>query len=121
LWLYRNDVEAMRHDIVGSCHGDDEVRQTIKRVYDARGYVLDPHSAIAYLGLVDQRNRGGPSDGSVWVFLATAHPAKFGEIVEPIIGRRVETPPPLTEALARPRRILRLDASLEAVVEALVA
>jgi threonine synthase len=57
----------------------------------------------------------------VGIFLATAHPAKFSEIVEPVIGRRVQTPAPLAEALARPRHILRMDASLEAVAEALRA
>ena len=58
-WMYDGDVEAMRRDMVGSSHGDDEVRATIRRVYDERGYLLDPHSAIAYLGLtrsgVDRR------------------------------------------------------------------
>ena len=53
-WLYGGDLDAMRRDIVGSRHGDDEVLATIRRVYDERGYLLDPHSAIAYLGL-----RGG--------------------------------------------------------------
>jgi threonine synthase len=54
-------------------------------------------------------------EGRVGIFLATAHPAKFGEIVEPIIGRAVETPEPLARALALPRHIIRIDASLEAV------
>ncbi len=53
------------------------------------------------------------------IFLATAHPAKFREIVEPVIGRRLQTPAPLADALARPRQILRMDASLDAVAEAL--
>ncbi len=66
----------------------------------------------AYLGQAGQA-------GQVGIFLATAHPAKFREIVEPIIGRGVQTPAPLAEALARPRHILRMDASLEAVAEAL--
>ena len=64
LWLYGGDVDAMRHDIAGSRHTDDEVRETIKRVYETRGYLLDPHSAIAYLGLSDQGGRGhGPEAG----------------------------------------------------------
>jgi threonine synthase len=54
----------------------------------------------------------------VGVFLATAHPAKFAEIVEPIIGRPIEKPPPLADALAVPKHILRLDATLQAVTEA---
>ncbi len=110
-WLYQHNVEAMRHDVTGICYSDDEVRATIKRVYEEWKYLLDPHSAIAYMG-VKQRARW-PRD--VGIFLATAHPAKFAEIVEPIIGKRVDVPAPLADALTRPRHILRLDVSLEAV------
>ena len=97
----------------GARYLDEDVRRTIREVFDSTGYLLDPHSAIGYRGLKDGPGRG--------IFLATAHPAKFSEIVEPIIGRRVQTPAPLAEALARPRHILRMDASLEAVAEALRA
>jgi threonine synthase len=117
LWLYGGEVEAMRHDIAGSRHTDAEVRGAIKRVYEARGYLLDPHSAIAYLGLCGASGHatGRNADRELGVFLATAHPAKFREIVEPIIGHAIETPGPLAEALARPRHILRIPASFDAV------
>jgi threonine synthase len=119
LWLYGGDVEAMRRDITGSRHTDVEVREAIKRVYEARGYLLDPHSAIAYLGLCGAiaSKTGGRHGGDreLGIFLATAHPAKFREIVEPIIGHAIETPGPLAEALARPRHILRIPASFDAV------
>ena len=113
-WLYRGDLDAMRRDVAGACATDDDVRATIRDVYETRGYLLDPHSAIAYRGLVGTEGREG-REGRVGIFLATAHPAKFGEIVEPIIGRAVETPEPLARALALPRHIIRIDASLEAV------
>ncbi len=119
-WLYGGDVAAMRHDIVGTRHTDDEVRDTIRRVYETRGYLLDPHSAIGYLGLTKQVGlvgrvgQVGPA-GQVGIFLATAHPAKFAEIVEPIIGRRVEKPAPLAQALSKPRHIIRIDATFDAV------
>jgi threonine synthase len=122
LWLYRHDVDAMRHDLVGSRHTDDEIRGAIAEVFGRLGYLLDPHSAIAYLGLkqyLAASPRRGPD--RIGIFLATAHPAKFREIVEPVIGSAVETPGPLAEALARPRNILRIDASLDAVAAALVA
>ena len=115
-WLYGGDLEAMRRDIAGSRHRDDEVLAAIKRVCDERGYLLDPHSAIAYLGLKASLE----SNGDIGIFLATAHPAKFGEIVGPAIGRPADIPAPLAEALARPRHILRIPASLDAVVDALV-
>src|SRR3989442_1779543 len=50
-WLYGGDLDAMRHDIAGSRHDDGDVRGTIRRVYEERGYLLDPPSAIAYRGL----------------------------------------------------------------------
>jgi threonine synthase len=122
-WLYQGDANAMRRDISGSRHSDDDVRETIRRVFETRGYLLDPHSAIAYMGLtgqvgpmghVGQVGRAGQV-GRVGVLLATAHPAKFSEIVEPIIGRAVEKPEPLAQALSRPRHIIRIDATLDAV------
>jgi len=116
-WLYQDDVTAMRRDVIGLRYTDDEVRATIKQVHGERGYLLDPHSAIAYMGLKETAR--GPRD--VGIFLATAHPAKFAEIVEPVIGRPVEMPTPLAEAVSRPRHILRLDASSDAVAETLAA
>jgi threonine synthase len=116
-WLYHHDVEAMRHDVIGVRYTDEEVRATIKRVYEERSYLLDPHSAIAYMG-VKGSVRGARDVG---IFLATAHPAKFAEIVEPVIGRAVAMPAPLAEALAQPRHLLRLDASSSAVAATLTA
>jgi threonine synthase len=113
-WLYGGDREAMRHDIAGSRHTDAEVSETIRRVYETRGYLLDPHSAIGYLGAC-QYVASGFSRTSPTIFLATAHPAKFAEIVDPIIGRPVDKPAPLAHALSRPRHIIRIDASFEAV------
>jgi len=116
LWMYAHDLQAMRRDIVGSRHEDAEVRETIRQVYERHGYLMDPHSAIGYLGLtatgVDFRKTPG-------VFLATAHPAKFHEVVESIIGRPIEKPPSLAEALARPQHLMRIEASLDAVKERL--
>jgi threonine synthase len=116
-WLYDRDLEAMRRDIAGVRYSDDEVRDTIRRVYETRGYVLDPHSAIGYMGLVGQAGRAGQVGGvgQVGVFLATAHPAKFAEIVEPIIGRAIEKPKALADALERRASVLKLPATLEAV------
>ncbi len=111
-WLYRGDVDAMRRDIAGCRFTDDDVRGTIRRVHEERGYLLDPHSAIAYMGLKGHKRRAGQAG----IFLATAHPAKFAEIVEPIIGREVEKPAPLAQALARPRHIIRIEPSLAAVM-----
>ena len=108
LWLYDGNLDAMRRDITGAAFTDDQVRETIRRVYESCGYLLDPHSAIGYMGLRDQADQAG-------IFLATAHPAKFSEIVEPIIGHPVTKPEALAQALGRPRHIIRIDAAVDAV------
>ena len=116
-WLYNDDLDAMRRDITGCRFADDQVRVAIRRVHESRGYLLDPHSAIAYLGLVGDGGRIGHGGraGQVGIFLATAHPAKFAEIVDPIVGRPTDKPAPLAQALARPRHIIRIESSLDAV------
>ncbi|HTK29939.1 MAG TPA: threonine synthase [Vicinamibacterales bacterium] len=121
-WLYGGDLRAIRADISGSVHTDAEVRAAIEWMDRERGYLLDPHSAIAYLGVATPPGLAGEADaaGTARVFLATAHPAKFAEVVEPIVGRRIAPPPALAEVLAGPRSILRLDAADAAIARTIV-
>jgi threonine synthase len=72
--------------------------------------VLDPHSAVACLGLaqVMSDRRGGAG-----VFLATAHPAKFAEVVEPVIKTRVPLPERLEACLRREPIVTRMGNSLD--------
>lgn len=114
-WLFGDDVEAMRAMIQARAFTDDEVRAAIREVRDRYGYVCDPHSAIAYLGATKVAEVDGPPR----IFLATAHPAKFREVVEPVLGRPVPLPPALEEALARPRQIVRIAAEDAALAEVL--
>jgi threonine synthase len=106
-WLYDRDAAAMQRDIAGARSDDEQIRKAIRDVFSRTGYLMDPHSAIGYLGL---RRCAGAG-----VLLATAHPAKFAEIVGPIIGRAVDPPPALSEALARPRHIVRIASTFDAV------
>ena len=112
--LYDDDLDRMRQDIVGAAFDDSRVVAEIARVYRERGYLLDPHGAIAWLGL---QKVLATDPGATGVFLATAHPAKFLEVVEPAIGERVALPPALAEALGRSRHSVRLPASYSALVE----
>ena len=112
--LYDDDIDRMRQDVMGTAFTDARVVEEIARMYKKRGYLLDPHGAIAWLGL--EEALAGDADAT-GVFLATAHPAKFREVVEPAIGEAVALPTALADALARPRHSIRLAASYPALVD----
>jgi threonine synthase len=108
-WLFGDDVVALGAVVQTTVHTDEEVRKAIATVWERDGYLCDPHSAIGYLGL-----RGAAPSGA-GVFLATAHPAKFRETVEPVVGREIPLPAPLAEAIQRPRKIQRVTPALSAL------
>lgn len=101
LELYDNDVEKMKQDICGINFSDEQNKEMIKKVYDKYNYIMDPHGAVAYLGL---RSYMKDSDEFSGVFLETAHPAKFSDVVEPVIGKKVLMPERLKEYLSREKQ-----------------
>ena len=68
-------------------------------VESEHGYLMDPHTAVGYLALRDVLT--GEDDATFGIVLATAHPAKFGEIVEAAIGQPIPMPGSLAGALDR--------------------
>ena len=76
-----------------------QIRDTIRARCQQHGEVFCPHTATAVKVLQDLRRQGAAGD---WAVAATAHPAKFESVVEPLIGRALEVPPALAELLARP-------------------
>ena len=81
---------------------DHETRACIRDLWDRRGIAIDPHTAVGLLGLRDEMRRCGPD--AQGVVLATAHPAKFAETVEPLIGRELPVPRGIASVMDRPRR-----------------
>jgi threonine synthase len=73
--------------ISGATYSDDQIRETMRRCYEETGYILDPHGACGYRALEEQLR-----PGEVGVFCETAHPAKFKEKVDEILGIDVEIP-----------------------------
>ena len=117
LALYEGDVDRLRKDLIGSVHDDDETRDCIRRVYRRTGYVLDPHSAVGYLGVEAgcQAFGEGPS-----VVLCTAHPVKFREAVEPAIGSSVPVPERLATCLEGERHVTPIPPEISALRDVLL-
>ena len=83
--------EATHHRITnlisGATYNDEQIKATMRQCYEETGYILDPHGATGYQALVD-----GLQPGEIGVFCETAHPAKFKEKVDDILGIDVEIP-----------------------------
>ena len=86
--VYKDPYEKIRELI--SCHRflDEDITFVMKRVYNATGYVLDPHGACGYQGLVES----ALTKEETGLFLETAHPAKFKSIVDRVLGIDLEIP-----------------------------
>ncbi|OOG43744.1 threonine synthase [Rhodanobacter sp. C05] len=93
------DENRLRHLLHADSVADATIRQTIATHAHEHGEVLCPHTATAMHRLDRLRDEG---DSSPWAVIATAHPAKFESVVEPLIGRSLPVPPALATMLARP-------------------
>lgn len=117
LHLYDGSLSRLRSDLLARSVSDEETRRCIRRVHEETGYVLDPHSAVGLAALeATQRSRAAPEG----VLLATAHPAKFAEVVEPILGIALPVPKELARCLERPRKVTPLAPRLDALKELLL-
>jgi threonine synthase len=112
--LFDDDVAAMRRAITASVHTDAQVRDAIRIIWARHGYLSDPHTAIAVLGLA-----AAPLSATRRIALATAHPAKFRETVELVIGEPVPLPAVLAAALERQRLVTRIAPTIRALRELL--
>ena len=99
-WLIADERELRRTFAVDAV-GDGTIRDTIRDRHARFGEVFCPHTATAVRTLESLRQEGA---GGSWAVVATAHPAKFETVVEPLIGRRVDVPPALAGLLARPTK-----------------
>lgn len=97
--LYGDDVDALRRDVRGVVVDDDTTCETIGRVDREHDVLLDPHTAVGWHAAETVLPELG--DDTVAIVLATAHPAKFAEVVEPVIGRKIDLPERLARHLDR--------------------
>ena len=90
--LYGGSHDAIAAEISGETYTDEQISETVQKVYEETGYLLDPHGACGYRALAEELQ-----PGETGVFLETAHPAKFLQTVQNIIGADVKIPEKLQE------------------------
>jgi threonine synthase len=116
-WIYPDDA-ALRKALSADAVDDDTIRDEIRASESRYGTLVCPHTATATAVLGRLRARG---DGRDFAVVATAHPAKFEDVIEPLIGRRIDVPPALAALLERPSRSEPIAANYTAFRERLIA
>ena len=116
--LYGGDSNLIRKDIVGYTFSDSQTADAMREVLTSTGYRLDPHGAVGWLGLdrfvAETEHRGAG------VFLETAHPAKFLDVVEAATGRPVPLPSALEELKERKKLSVQMGKDYEGFREWIV-
>ncbi|GAA5521601.1 threonine synthase [Aliifodinibius salicampi] len=103
------DVVELRQHLWAASFNDDACRTVIEEVYQSYDYILDPHTAVGYLAANSYRKEQ-ESDQPV-IILGTAHPAKFSDIVEPLIDTEIPLPGALKESMEKEKKSVRMYAS----------
>jgi threonine synthase len=106
-------MQELRAAVSACSVTDEEIRARIRAGYQELGQIWCPHTATAAEAW--QRLPPARRHGQRWVLVSTAHPAKFREIVEPLIGRAVPVPQTLATLFARPAQCVEIEASLGAL------
>ena len=117
LELFKNDSTVLKNLISSYSISDDETKTTIKNVLAKENYLLDPHGAVAYIALKKYLENDNDSKG---IFLETAHPVKFYDVVEPVIQQSVPIPESVQLQINKEKKSTKISADSKLVKDFLM-
>lgn len=103
--MYDHDLKAFEKDFSSFSFSDEETTEALKHIYEISGYVAEPHGAVGYLGLKKQLETNTESIG---VFLETAHPVKFLEIVEKTLNVKLLIPVQIESVMGKEKKSIKI-------------
>lgn len=103
--LFKDDFRVLSENLSSYTFSDEETREALSKIYGISGYVADPHGAVGYLGLKKYQQNHPQTYG---VFLETAHPVKFLDVVEETIGKTIEIPPQIQKVMGKEKKSLAI-------------
>ncbi|MCP4520512.1 MAG: threonine synthase [Cytophagales bacterium] len=109
--LFGEEYESVIEEVQGCFYDDQQTEVAVKEVYEETGYIMCPHTGVAYLGLKQYFEATGSEANGV--FLSTAHSAKFLDVVEPIIGKELEIPVELQSIINKEKVSIKMDKDFE--------
>lgn len=107
-YLFEGNHSEFKKEISGFSFTDEETKDAIRHLQTLE-YSADPHGAVGYLGLKDYQE----THDVTGIFLETAHPVKFKEVVEPVTGVELEVPASMVHFLERPKMTVSCPAEYE--------
>ncbi|CAN5408954.1 threonine synthase [soil metagenome] len=105
LEIFHHQFANLKKEFSSCSISDAETKATLQKVYQEEGYLLDPHGAVGYLAL-QQYLKANPHEKGI--VLETAHPVKFYDVVEPVIGEAVDIPPTVQQQLLLPKKSTKI-------------
>ena len=117
LEIHDGNWEGVKKSLAGFSFTDEETKTGMKDVIDKTGYLMEPHGTIGYMALKEYQKTHDVQG----IVLETAHPAKFGEVVEPVIGRKIEIPERLQEFMKRKKVATLIQPKFEELKKFLLA
>ena len=102
--LFDKNFKALKNTFSSYSFTDDATRKTMKEIYNESGYITDPHGAVGYLGLQKHQLK----DNEYGVFLETAHPVKFLDVVEETLPVKVEIPKQIQSIIDKEKVALKI-------------
>lgn len=115
--LVEEDPEELERILSAFSITDEETRQTIKEVYNNYHYTLDPHGAVGYLALKTWLDANPGQSG---FFVATAHPVKFYDLVEPLTGNKIQLPAAIQSIIEKRKVADKIEADYSGLKEILL-
>ena len=104
--------ENLKQHVSSATYTDEQTAEALLKVKNQYGYLMDTHGAVGYLGLKDYLKQTNDTQ-SVGIFLETAHPSKFNNVIEPIINEKIEIPARLSSLMQKTTQADELTASFE--------
>jgi threonine synthase len=109
LEIFKNDDDKLKEVLSSYAFTDKETKNAMKEIKEKYHYIADPHGAVGYLGLKKQ----GIEANTFGIFLETAHPVKFLNVVEPIINETIELPKQIEEVINKEKVSIKISKYLE--------
>ncbi|SFR79012.1 threonine synthase [Maribacter stanieri] len=103
--LFKDDFEALKKNLSSYSFDDNNTKEALKEIYNISGYIADPHGAVGYLGLKKYQQQHPETYG---IFLETAHPVKFLDIVEETLNEKLEIPAQIQKVMGKTKISIKI-------------